>query len=74
MSNIPDGVYKDDVIRAIDQCVIGKNGERDRKILYRRLIDGIGYEDLSAEFGISVRHLKDIVPTREDKIFKYLGF
>ena len=35
--------------------------ERDRKILYRRWIDGIKLEPLSEEFDMSVRQIKYIV-------------
>lgn len=35
--------------------------ERDRKILKRRLIDGIHFEPLAEEFDLSVRHTHDIV-------------
>lgn len=35
--------------------------ERDRKILKRRLLDGIGFEPLAEEFDMSVRQIKNIV-------------
>lgn len=45
--------------------------ERDRKILKRRLIDGICYEPLAEEFDMSVRQIKNIVYKNEQKIFKH---
>ena len=51
--------------------------ERDRKILKRRLLDGICYEPLAEEFDLSVRQIKNIVYKNEDKIFKkikHFGF
>lgn len=45
--------------------------ERDRKILKRRLIDGICYEPLAEEFDMSVRQIKNIVYKSEQKIFKH---
>lgn len=39
----------------IDEWVIGRNAERDRKILKRRLVDGLTYEQLAEEFDMSVR-------------------
>lgn len=42
----------------IDEWV---RGERDRKIMKRRLIDGIKYEALAEEFDISVSHARRIV-------------
>ena len=44
--------------------------ERDRKILKRRLIDGIRFEPLAEEFGYSVRQIKRIVYKAQDKLFK----
>ena len=42
--------------------------ERDRKILKRRLLDGICYEPLAEEFDMSVRHIKTIVYKGTSKI------
>lgn len=46
--------------------------ERDRKILKRRLIDGICYEPLADEFDMSVRQIKNIVYKCEEKIFSHV--
>lgn len=46
--------------------------ERDRKILRRRLIDGICYEPLAEEFDLSVRQVKNIVYKGEEKIFAHV--
>lgn len=45
--------------------------ERDRRILKRRLLDGICYEPLAEEFGLSVRQIKNIVYKGEEKIFSH---
>ena len=45
----------------IDGCISGKNAERNRCILKRRIIDGVRYEPLSEEFDLSVRQTKNIV-------------
>ena len=54
MTDLPNS----EISRLIDEWI--KN-ERDRKILKRRLIDGICYEPLAEEFGLSVRQIKSIV-------------
>ena len=46
--------------------------QRDRAILKRRLIDGIIYEDLAAEFDMSVRQIKNIVYKNQKRLFKHL--
>ena len=47
--------------------------ERDRKLLKRRLLDGITYENLAEEFDLSVRQVKTIVYKCEDKLYKKIG-
>lgn len=56
----------------IDEWIIGRNAERDRKILKRRLLDGICYEPLAEEFGLSVQQTKNIVYKTQNKLFKHL--
>lgn len=55
----------------IAEWIVGKNAERDRKILKRRLIDGVRYEPLAEEFELSVRQVKNIVYKGESIIFKH---
>lgn len=57
---------------AIDEWIVGRNAERNRAILKRRLIDGICYEPLAEEFGLSVRQVKDIVYKNQERVFKHL--
>lgn len=47
-----------EIERRIDERV---HHERNRRILKRRLIDGICYEPLAEEFDMSVRQMKNIV-------------
>lgn len=62
-------VKNSDIANAIDEYI---HSERDRKILKRRLIDGICYEPLADEMGMSVRQIKRIVSRTEEKLFKHL--
>ena len=62
--------YTNSQIKAlIDEWV---HSERDRKILYRRLVDGIPFEPLAEEFDLSVRQTKNIVYRGEDELFKHM--
>ena len=45
--------------------------ERDRKILKRRMIDGICYEPLADEFNLSVRRVKSIVYHWQEVIYRH---
>lgn len=53
----------------IDEWILN---ERDRRILKRRLLDGVCYEPLAEEFDLSVRQVKNIVYKGQDKIFKHI--
>ena len=58
--------------KLIDEWIIGSHAERNRRILKRRLIDGLTYDALAEEFDLSVRHTKTIVYKCEEKLFKHL--
>lgn len=46
--------------------------ERDRAILKRRMLDGVRYEPLAEEFGLSVQHTKNIVYRATDKLIRHI--
>ena len=54
--------------------IIGEwiHSERDRRILERRLIDGLTFERLAEEFDMSVRQTKNIVYKLQEKLFMHL--
>ena len=54
--------------------IIGEyiHSERDRKIMERRLIDGITFERLAEEFDLSVRCMKTIVYRCQVEIFRHI--
>ena len=56
--------------KLIDEWIIGRNAERNRKIVRRRLFDGITYERLAEEFDLSVRQVKNIVYKGTDMLFR----
>ncbi len=64
-----DNITNSQLEHVIDEYI---HSERDRKILKRRLIDGICYEPLADEFDMSVRQMKNIVYKLQGKIFKHL--
>ena len=62
--------YTNSQIRAlIDEYI---HSERDRAILKRRLVDGICFEPLAEEFGMSDRQIKTIVYRSEKILFSHL--
>lgn len=48
------------------------HSDRDRRILKRRLVDGICYEPLAEEFDMSDRQIKRIIYKLQERLFKYL--
>ena len=56
----------------INEWIIGRNAYRNRKILIRRLCDGIAFEPLAEEFDLSVRQTKQIVYKGEEILFKHI--
>lgn len=64
-----EGKSRSEIDYIIDEWIFN---ERDRKILKRRLLDGICYEPLAEEFDLSVRRVKSIVYKCQDVIFRHI--
>lgn len=60
------GLTANDIIELIDQRVLN---ERDRKLLRRRYLDGITYEQLAEEFDLSITQVCNIVYKYQKRIF-----
>lgn len=68
---------RDEYEHAIDQWVIGRNSERDRKILRMYLFEGVSYLQMQQrldECGIqlSVDMIKRIIWKRKEQLYKHL--
>ena len=59
-----------ELIRLIDDHI---HHERNRRILKRRLIDGITYEALAEEFDMSVRGIKKLVYREQARLAEAAG-
>lgn len=58
---------------AIDEWVIlRRHSERNREILKRYMLDGICFEPLAEEYGMSVRQIQNIVYKTQEQLFKHL--
>lgn len=62
-------ISRSDISFIIDEWIFS---ERDRKLLKRRLLDGILYEELADEFMLSVRQVKNIVYKGEQTIIRHI--
>lgn len=56
----------------IDEWIIGRNAERNRQMLKRRLLDGITYERLAEEFDMSVQNVCITIYKCQDRVFRHL--
>lgn len=69
----PKDVCKRKITEAIDEWVIlSLYADRDRRIMYRRLIDGASVDNLCSEFGLEVSQIRRIVDKWADVIFKHI--
>lgn len=55
-----------EIVTAINEYI---HSERDRRLLYRRLVDGVTFEKLGEEFELSVRQVKTIVYRGQERVF-----
>ena len=63
-SNIPRTEWE----HLIDEWIFS---ERDRAILKRSLLDGVTYEKIADEFGLSVRQVSRIIPKATTRLFSH---
>lgn len=64
---------RSDLEHAIDEWVIlRRHSERNRQILKRYMLDGICFEPLAEEFGMSVRQVQNIVYKTQEQLLKHL--
>lgn len=69
---LSDDVGRTVIEDLIHEWIVGKNAERDRLILKRRLIDGVCYEPLAEEFDLSVPQIKRITQKGIEKLYKHI--
>ena len=64
-----DNLSKSEIEGLIAEWVMN---ERNRKILHRRLIDGVRFDDLAEEFDLSVTQTKNIVYKYRSRILQHV--
>jgi DNA-directed RNA polymerase specialized sigma subunit len=70
----PRPVCKDELAEVIDQWVIlSTHAERDRRILYRRFVDGVPEFELCEEFDLSRQRIQRIVDKWFDVLCEHIG-
>lgn len=62
-----------DICKIIDDYVRGRNAERNRRLLKRRIIDGVTLERLAEEFDLSVSQVKEIIRRTSPLIYDHLS-
>ena len=61
---------KQQVLDLIDAYIFN---ERNRQIVLRRLIDGVGYEDLAEEYSLSVNQVKTVCYKAIEKLSAHIN-
>lgn len=68
---------RDELDAAIQQWIIGRNGERDRVILAMYLFDGITFARMQDRletmgYELSIDQIKKIVRKRKEELFRHI--
>lgn len=63
-----DELSREDIEKSIDQYIFD---EVDRKLLKRRLLDGLMYKQLAEEFHLCERQIKNRVYKAQEKLFRH---
>lgn len=71
-SRHPRDVSRTEFEVAINEWIVGKNAERNRNLIHRRLIDGVCFEPLAEEFDMSVSQVNRIVQKSMEIIFRHI--
>ena len=58
--------------RLIDEWIIGRNAERDRAIIKRKLLDGATFLSIAEEFDLSFQQVQNIVYKCENRLLKVI--
>lgn len=74
--NLPE-LNRDLVAHAIDQWIIGRNGERDRIVLSMYLFDGITTAEMQRRldrmgYELSIDGIKRIIRRRKEQLFRHI--
>lgn len=64
--SLPD-ISRSEWVRLIDEWILN---DRDRRLIKRRLLDGITFDELAEEFLLSVRQTKEIVYKCTEKLIR----
>lgn len=68
MTPLPE-ISRSELSKLIDEWIFN---ERDRAILKRRLLDGITFDGIAAEFDLSPQHTKTIVYKAQNKLIRHI--
>lgn len=69
---ITDDFSRSRIEEAIYEWINGRNAERNRQLLRRRLFDGLTFEQLAEEFELSPKQARTIVHRCEDRIYSHI--
>lgn len=77
MQRVASEISSTEVLWAIEQWVIGRNGERDRIIMRMYMVDGITFARMQERldalgYELSIDQIKKIVRKRKEELFRHI--
>ena len=63
---------RNNVIKTIDNCIVGFKSQRNREILKDHFADGLTFEEVAEKHSMSVRQVKQICYNNEPIINKHM--
>lgn len=64
---------KEEIVKAIEDCIVGFKSMRNRMILIDHYVDGLTFEEVAEKHSMSVRQVKKISYDNEPIIINYLS-
>lgn len=63
---------KEEIVNAIENAIVGRRSERNRRIMIDHYVDGMTFEEVAEKHDMSVRHVKKISYDNEPIVISYL--
>lgn len=64
---------REEVIKKINNAIIGSKATRNRTILIDKVVDGLTYSEIAEKYDLSERHVKKIVHDCDELIATITG-
>ena len=69
---ITDDYSRSQIEVAIFEWINGRNADRNRRMIRRRLFDGLTFEQLAEEFDLSPKQARTVIHKCEEQIYRHI--